>query len=187
MWNRITNLFSSKPPAANPGAAPAQPASSQIYYRNDKNWVCFNIPKLSEKQCVEANLICREESDTQRNRAIAKAVGGAVVAVGVVLAAIVIAKFAALFFALALGKVGELAAINFSEATYLTVKVLAHAATYLTAGWSLYKLWDATHSSVQNHWDYATHLYDQGVNALMAKAGRAAPAAPVQPQPPQQP
>lgn len=142
-----------------------------IYFRNEKGWPCYNIELLTNQTlCDVANTECRSEAGLERNRAMTDAIEGTVLAVGIVVAAVVVAKLACLFFVTLLINISMANGFSFQPITFFVTRVLTHTATYIGAGVAIHKLWSSIYGSIQDHWDAAKHLDDLGIKALLRKA-----------------
>ncbi|MBS0629555.1 MAG: hypothetical protein JSS30_04940 [Verrucomicrobia bacterium] len=139
------------------------------YFRNEKGWPCYNIEMLSIEQCDVVNTECRTEASFERNWAIAEAVGATLLGLGMIGTGVLVAKLASLFFVTFFAAIAIHSATTFSSLTYFLIRVVTHLAVISGTATLIQMLWNATYESVQNHWEAAKHLDDQGVRALLHK------------------
>ena len=136
-------------------------------YQMQNDRMVFNIHKLNSPQCEIANDTCRSEARYQRLQAVAKGAAAVLGAVAIVIAALVLAKIAAPFFALCVAKGAVLANVQLHEMTPFVVKGLTKASIYVGGACGLKKLWNEAYSAVQNHLDYAANLDHQAIKARL--------------------
>lgn len=175
----LSNLWrTATTPKAAETVVPAKPEDKKgIYFRNEKGWPSFNIELLTNQaQCEVTSTECRREAGFERNRALTDAVEGTVLAVGIVVAAVVVAKLASLFFVTSLINISMLNGSSFHPITFFVTRVLTHTATYIGAGALIQKLWSSIYGAIQDHWEAAKHLDDLGIKALLRKAAFEQPA-----------
>lgn len=169
----LSSLWGTSPVAKAPqSVAKAKPEDNNgIYFRNEKGWPSFHIELLTNGAlCDVANTECIKEAGLERKRAMTDAIEGTVLAIGIVAAALIVAKLSALFFVASLIQISMLNGSTFNPVVFFVTRVLTHTVTYSFAGIAMHKLWISIYGSIQDRWEAAKHLDDLGIKALLRKA-----------------
>ena len=96
--------------------------------------------------------------------------GATALGIGTIIAGVVVAKLASLFFVVTLSNIATHFLTSFSPLTYFFVRVVTHIAALSGTVTLLQILWNYTYESVQNHWEAAKHYDDQALQAQLRKA-----------------
>lgn len=171
--NGILNAISSRIwPTARPApvAAPPKPQPEVLYTVNENGFRSFQMEKLSIAQCDVVTEDCRKEATYERYSVVGLAVAGTAVTIGVLIAGIVVAKLASLFFITTIANIATHFLTTFSPLTFFCVRVVTHVAALTGTAISLKLFWNYAYGSISNHWEKAKHLDDQALQAQLRKA-----------------
>lgn len=124
---------------------------SNLYSIDDRGWRTYQLDQMTAEEAKVVADTCPKEAILQRIKACTLTAGFALSVLGLGCLALAVAKLGAVFIAPIWGKVA------------------LHLTTYAMIGMGMWTLWNGAVERVQNAWEYATHLDQQGKDALLRK------------------